>query len=412
MLNKELIIKKNSALIQVHAKALSAVQRKIINSLVYMIQKTGKQENYKIAISKIKELCNIVSVGNDEVKDNFKELADIKLEFNYLNKDKNEVWEYMSLLSHVKIIPNEGEVIFELPSALRDRLINPRLYAPIDVILIAGLKSSYSVVMYEFLRDYLTSPVIPLLTIEQFRELMGVHENEYKIFPNLKNRVIDKAVNEINEKSDIKCWYELSSERGRKYSHIQFFVTNKENQLFLEPLWSETTKEESEKAVEHSTTKILDEILKSLPEDKKTQPVLKLIEEYMSNGPKYIVSNIKYSLKNSKENFLAYLRQAFSQDYAKHPREVEENTLKKVSIKQKKAENENANKKLNEEIVRRLDKLPRKEYVRLWQEAESELLKLHPDNPFFKRESVVIAKMVELYLSGHDVKMYSNNDID
>jgi len=142
----------------------------------------------------------------------------------------------MSLLSRVKIVPNEGNIVFEFPDFLRDKLINPRLYAPIDIILIAGFKSSYSIILYELLRDYLTSPSVPIMSIEDFKNLVGIKKNEYKCFNDFKKRVLEVATKEVNEKTDIYCYFELGKERGvgNKYSNIRFFVSKKTSKIDYE----------------------------------------------------------------------------------------------------------------------------------------------------------------------------------
>ena len=43
------------------------------------------------------------------------------------------------------------------------------IYAKIDLIVIKGLKSKYSIILYELLKDY-ENVEIPVLSIEKFRE--------------------------------------------------------------------------------------------------------------------------------------------------------------------------------------------------------------------------------------------------
>lgn len=406
-----MMIKKNSALIQVHAKTLSAIQRKIINSLIYTMQNTGLQSSYDITISALKKFCNISMIGNNELKDSFRGLADIKLEFNYLNKDKNEVWEYMSLLSRVKIVPNEGTIVFELPEFLRDKLINPRLYAPIDIILIAGFKSSYSIVLYELMRDYLTAPSVPTLTIDDLKNLFGIKSNEYKCFNDFKKRVIDVAAKEVNEKTDICCHYDLIKEIGirNKYSHIRFFVSKKTNKLTYEN--NEDIKQDCLdlsmdlfESVAESDNKIAgqisDDILSAIPETKRTQAILNLVDEHISKGKdkKYVISNIKYSLKAN--NFPAYLKQALEKDYAGHDREIEK--LKKIKVEKiatvsqmKKHERDKQH-----DLIETVNTLPEKERDKLRKKAVKSIEAAGPANEFTLSETMIALKMSELYERG------------
>jgi plasmid replication initiation protein len=61
---------------------------------------------------------------------------------------------------------------------------------------------SYSIALYELAEDYLNAQ-IPKMTMENFRDLMGLEEGQYYKFSMLKKRVIDVAVNEINDRKNI-----------------------------------------------------------------------------------------------------------------------------------------------------------------------------------------------------------------
>jgi plasmid replication initiation protein len=77
--------------------------------------------------------------------------------------------------------------------------------------------------------DYLNAQ-IPKMTMEKFRELMGLEEGQYYKFSMLKKRVIDVAIEEINDRENINftITYELEKV-GQKITHIKFIVHKKEN---------------------------------------------------------------------------------------------------------------------------------------------------------------------------------------
>jgi len=419
---KSMIIKKNSALIQVHAKMLSAIQRKIINSLIYTMQKNGPQDSYNITFSTLKKFCNISMIGNNELKESLKGLADIKLEFNYLNKDKNEVWDYMSLLSRVKIVPNEGNIVFEFPDFLRDKLINPRLYAPIDIILIAGFKSSYSIILYELLRDYLTSPSVPIMSIEDFKNLVGIKKNEYKCFNDFKKRVLEVATKEVNEKTDIYCHFELSKERGvgNKYSSIRFFVTKKTGDLTyeknteLKPKQSGLNGDLFEKLETENKLIIPEEILKEIPEKYKVKSLIDEIIKRISEGKAidYIGLNLRYAFKKAKENPLYYAINALNKNYAGFDIEIEAKKAKEKKA-QSVAVKDNESQKKREEIALDIVRsFPPEKYDALYEKAKELNSKEHPGNPFFIRDSMIEMRMAKIYMENSENNSYQNNDND
>lgn len=91
---------------------------------------------------------------------------------------------------------------------------------------IAMLNSIYSVRLYELLIKWLSAKKTDTFDYEIFRGQLGIGVNEYKQMGDFKKRVLDLAVNEINEKSDIKVSYEQVKE-GRKIVGFKFKVLEK-----------------------------------------------------------------------------------------------------------------------------------------------------------------------------------------
>jgi plasmid replication initiation protein len=106
---------------------------------------------------------------------------------------------------------------------------NPRIYVKLDLIIIRGLESKHSVALYELMKDYQNLNRYRC-EIGNFRKLMGVEDGQYSIFTMFKKRVVDKAVAEINEKTDIQLSFDLERE-GRKVTALTFNVKNKPKKL-------------------------------------------------------------------------------------------------------------------------------------------------------------------------------------
>lgn len=74
---------------------------------------------------------------------------------------------------------------------------------------ISGLKSAYAIRLFELLMQWKHTLKTPLISIEKFRELVGVSAGEYaSSMVNFKRRVLDLAVNQINENTDFTVEYE------------------------------------------------------------------------------------------------------------------------------------------------------------------------------------------------------------
>ena len=91
----------------------------------------------------------------------------------------------------------------------------------------AHMNSAYSVRLYELLVQWKTAKKTPVFNIEVFREQLGVEPTEYNRIYDFKKNVVDLAVNEINQKTDLKVSYE-QKKKGRKIVGFEFAVlTNK-----------------------------------------------------------------------------------------------------------------------------------------------------------------------------------------
>ncbi|MGP5065058.1 replication initiation protein RepM [Psychrobacter celer] len=92
----------------------------------------------------------------------------------------------------------------------------------------ASMKSAYSVRLYELLVQWKTAKNTPLLQLDCFREQLGVDDTEYKLMSDFKKRVLNVAVDEINEKTDLKVSYE-QVKKGRTITGFKFKVLTKDN---------------------------------------------------------------------------------------------------------------------------------------------------------------------------------------
>lgn len=90
----------------------------------------------------------------------------------------------------------------------------------------ASMDSIYSVRLYELLVQWVTAKNTPLFELEKFRNQLGIEAHEYKRMGNFKLRVLDLAVKEINEKSDIKVSYS-QVKKGRTITGFKFKVITK-----------------------------------------------------------------------------------------------------------------------------------------------------------------------------------------
>lgn len=93
----------------------------------------------------------------------------------------------------------------------------------------ANLNSVYSVRLYELLIQWKTAGKTPIFELSLFRGQMGLEDSEYRDMSNFKKRVLDLAVNEINEKTDLTVLY-VQEKKGRLIHGFKFTVKQKQPQ--------------------------------------------------------------------------------------------------------------------------------------------------------------------------------------
>lgn len=91
---------------------------------------------------------------------------------------------------------------------------------------IAPLKSRYSVRLYELLKQWVKKKETPEFELEKFRFQLGIAPSEYTKISNFKARVLNVAINEINEKTDfeVTCHQQKT---GREVSGFKFKIKTK-----------------------------------------------------------------------------------------------------------------------------------------------------------------------------------------
>lgn len=98
-----------------------------------------------------------------------------------------------------------------------------------EIRQISSLSSKYAIRLYELLIQWRSISKTPVFLIEDFRFKLGLEDNEYKIMSNFKKKVLEVALNQINEKTDIIASYE-QHKSGRNITGFSFSFSPKKIQ--------------------------------------------------------------------------------------------------------------------------------------------------------------------------------------
>lgn len=100
---------------------------------------------------------------------------------------------------------------------------------------VGALNSAYAIRLYEILIAWKSACRTPIFELSEFRKKIGVLESEYSRLNNLKVRVLDPAIKQINEHTDITVTY-MQHKTGRLVTGFSFKFKLKQKQKIEKPI--------------------------------------------------------------------------------------------------------------------------------------------------------------------------------
>ena len=156
------------------------------------------------------------------LKDAVLSLFERQFSFTELQDEKLKVVKsrWVSQIAYVDDLA-EIQIIFSpAVASMCSRL--ERHFTSYDLEQVAPLTSKYAVRLYELMMSWKSVGKTPIIKLSEFRERVGLlDENEYKDMCTFKKYVLDLAVAQINEHTDIKLTYE-QHKAGRKIDGFSF----------------------------------------------------------------------------------------------------------------------------------------------------------------------------------------------
>lgn len=145
--------------------------------------------------------------------------------FKFINYRENEV--ETNWVQQVEYVKKEARIEMIFTVAVVDEITRlSSHFTQYDLEFIATLNSIYSVRLYELIVKWLSVKQTDVFDYEILRGQLGIGVNEYQRMTDFKKRVLDLAINEINEKTDIKVSYS-QEKNGTKIVGFKFKVNKK-----------------------------------------------------------------------------------------------------------------------------------------------------------------------------------------
>lgn len=99
---------------------------------------------------------------------------------------------------------------------------------------VSNLTSKYAIRLYELLIAWREVGKVPQIELPEFRNRLGVSDNEYTAMNNFKSRVLEPSIKQINEHTDITVTYE-QHKKGRTITGFSFKFKQKQQPKIEKP---------------------------------------------------------------------------------------------------------------------------------------------------------------------------------
>ncbi|MCA9507903.1 MAG: replication initiation protein [Myxococcales bacterium] len=180
------------------------------------------QEFHQIPISTIMRFLGNTR-NSKHVKVILEEMAQISTH-TLINKSGSAEWGCFQLFSSARVVDNV--LHFSCDKITKDLMVDRIHYSRINLSMVRKFDCKYSLFLYELCCDYKNIGQTPHLKLGTFRQYMGVQDECYQDFSLLNYYVIKKAIEEVNEKSDLFVNPVYQTD-GRKITEIKFEVLYK-----------------------------------------------------------------------------------------------------------------------------------------------------------------------------------------
>jgi len=159
----------------------------------------------------------------DVVKRALNGLLSKPIKIERINQKGKRVFEVFNFINYGKYEEGSGNFYIKINEYFKPYLLQLKEYfSRIPIKYTYVLNSRYSIRLYELLKQY-ENTGYRIDYIEELREMLGVEKDEYKVFADFDKRVLKPAVEEINEKTDLKVSY-YKKKTGKKITHIEFRI--------------------------------------------------------------------------------------------------------------------------------------------------------------------------------------------
>ena len=225
----------------------TALENKLFYKILFNAQKQNKDSSKYTCILTKDDFKDVFKNNNDLTQKNINDmlitLHQTILEFDYIDKDTKGLITYKSgLIGESKYI-HDGD-IYEinlheiLYKHITDFLQMQQIgngYTPLNLELLFRFKGAYTQRLYTFFRLWSREKKIVEVkyTLENLRYYLKLESDMYTEYKVFKQKLLKRALKEINEKGNMKVEIKEEIRKNRKVNEIVFLVKDNETRKYF-----------------------------------------------------------------------------------------------------------------------------------------------------------------------------------
>ena len=220
-MNKNHVVKSNQVIEASYQ--LSAVEQRIVLAAISRIPKNQPitdDELYPVSDNELKQLGVHEKTAYRDLKEGINRLYERSINLSIDDKSIKMRW-----VQEIQFLDSQSVIGIRFSKPILPFISNlSREFTKYALSDIAGINSGYGIRIYELLVQYRQIGKREI-SVENLRTMLELGK-KYPLFADFKKRVIDTAVDQINECSPLKVTYE-QKKTGRKVTHILFAFKEK-----------------------------------------------------------------------------------------------------------------------------------------------------------------------------------------
>ena len=223
--NKNHVVKSNQVIEASYQ--LSAVEQRIVLAAISRIPKNQlitDDELYPVSVDELKQLGVHEKTAYRDLKEGINRLYERSINLSIDDKSIKMRW-----VQEIQFLDSQSVIGIRFSKPILPFISNlSREFTKYALSDIAGINSGYGIRIYELLVQYRQIGKREI-SVESLRTMLELGK-KYPLFADFKKRVIDTAIDQINEYSPLKVTYE-QKKTGRKVTHIIFSFKEKSKSI-------------------------------------------------------------------------------------------------------------------------------------------------------------------------------------